>query len=92
MGIDLRDLPLSFLVLDQRPAPALPPGAARVIGHPRIYKGRALLFGCDASGVREHRLTQRAFPGEFRRWKKGEGDVLQEWRCDGDEIVESKAI
>jgi len=92
MGIDLRDLPLSFLVLDQRPAPPRPPGAARVIGHPRIYKAHALLLGCDASGVREHRLTQRALPEEFRRWKKGEGDVLQAWRCDGDEIVESKAI
>jgi len=92
MGIDLRDLPLSFLVLDQRPAPAMPPGAARVIGHPRIYKAHALLLGCDASGVREHRLTQRALPEEFRRWKKGESDVLQAWRRDGDEIVESRAI
>jgi SAM-dependent methyltransferase len=27
VGIDLRDLPLSFLVLDRRPAPPLPPGA-----------------------------------------------------------------
>lgn len=92
MGIDLRDLPLSFLVLDQRPAPPLPAVAARVIGHARLYKGHALLLGCDASGVREHRLTKRALPEEFRRWKKGEGDVLQAWRCDGDEIVESQAI
>jgi ribosomal protein RSM22 (predicted rRNA methylase) len=92
MGIDLRDLPLSFLVLDQRPAPALPAGAARVIGHPRVYKAHALLLGCDASGVSEHRLMKRALPEEFRRWKQGAGGALQAWRCDGDEIVESKAI
>ena len=34
MGIDLRDLPLSFLVLDQRASPRLPAGATRVIGAP----------------------------------------------------------
>jgi hypothetical protein len=92
LGIDLRDLPLSFLVLDKRPAPALPAGAARIIGHPRIYKAHALLLGCDASGVRERKLTRRALPEEFRRWKKGKGDVLQVWRCDGDEIAESEAL
>jgi len=92
LGIDLRDLPLSFLVLDRRPVVTLPQGAARVIGHPRIYKAHALLLGCDAGGVRERKLRQRALPEEFRRWKKGKGDVLQIWRCDGDEIAESKAL
>jgi ribosomal protein RSM22 (predicted rRNA methylase) len=92
LGIELRDLPLSFLVLDQRSAPPLPSSAARVIGHPRIYKAHALLLGCDASGVRERKLTQRALPEEFRRWKKGKGDVLQIWRCDGDEISETRAL
>lgn len=92
MGIDLRDLPLSFLALDQRPVPSLPQGVARVIGHPRIYKAHALLLGCDTSGVRERKLTQRALPGEFRGWKKGRGEVLQIWRSDDDEIIESKAL
>ena len=85
-GIDLRDLPLSFLVLDKRPAPTLPAGAARVIGHPRIYKPLALLLGCDESGVRERKLTKRAHPAEYKRLKK-ECDPLQVWECDGDEIV-----
>jgi ribosomal protein RSM22 (predicted rRNA methylase) len=92
LGIDLRDLPLSFLVLDARPAQVLPPGAARVIGHPRIYKGHALLLGCEAAGVRERKLTRRKFPDEFRALKKGEADVLQEWQCDGDEIVVTKPL
>jgi hypothetical protein len=92
LGIDLRDLPLSFLVLDQRPAPLLPAGATRVIGHPRIYKAHALLLGCDASGVRERKLTRRVLPEEFRRWKKDKGEVLQVWRCDGDEIAEKSRL
>jgi SAM-dependent methyltransferase len=92
LGIDLRDLPLSFLVLDARPAPVLPPGAARVIGHPRIYKGHALLLGCEAAGVRERKLTKRKFPDEFRALKKGEAEVLRNWECAGDEIVEIKPL
>jgi hypothetical protein len=92
LGVDLRDLPLSFLVLDRRPAPALPMRAARVIGHPRVYKPHALLLGCDESGVSERRLTKRAFPDVFKRLKKGECDPLQVWRCMGDEIAEIQPL
>ena len=92
IGIDLRDLPLSFLVLDKRPAPVLPAGAGRVIGHPRIYKGHALLLGCDASGVSERKLTKRHFPDEFKAWRKGKADVLCEWKCAGDELQEIKPL
>ena len=87
LGIDLRDLPLSFLVLDKRSAPALPPGATRIVGHPRIYKPHALLLGCDENGVNERRLTKRALPDEFKRLKKGGCDPLQIWKCEGEEIV-----
>jgi ribosomal protein RSM22 (predicted rRNA methylase) len=90
-GIDLRDLPLSFLVLDKRPVPALLAGAARVIGHPRIYKPHALLLGCDDSGVRERKLTKRAHPAAFKQLKK-ECDPLQIWECDGDEIVSASKL
>lgn len=92
MGIDLRDLPLSFLVLDRRPAPSVSPNAGRVIGHPRVYKGHALLLGCDATGVRERRLAKRNSPEEFRAVRKGEADVLREWQCAGDEILETKPL
>ena len=91
-GIDLRDLPLSFLVLDKRPVPALPAGAARVIGHPRIYKPHALLLGCDESGVSERRLTKRDHPAEFKQLKKN-CDPLQVWQCaDGEIQSVSKAL
>lgn len=86
-GIDLRDLPLSFLVLDQRPTPSLPSGVGRVIGHPRLYKAHALLLGCDATGVRERKLSQRTLPTEFRALKKSAGEGLRVWACAGDEIV-----
>lgn len=92
LGIELRDLPLSFLVLDKRPVPALPPGAGRVIGHPRIYKGHALLLGCDATGVSERKLTKRKFPEEFRAWRKGNAEVLRQWRCVDGEIVATKPL
>jgi hypothetical protein len=86
-GVDLRDLPLSFLVLDKPPAPPLPAGAARVIGHPRVYKPHALLLGCDEFGVRERRLTKRALPEEYRKLKKGDCDPLQVWQQESDEIT-----
>lgn len=86
LGINLRDLPLSFLVLDRRPAPQLPAGTARLIGHPRLYKGHALLLGCDASGVSEQRLAQRQFPVEFKTFKKGRHSSLYQWRHEAGEI------
>jgi hypothetical protein len=92
MGIDLRDLPLSFLVLDKRPTVPLSSGAGRVIGYPRIYKGHVLLLGCDVSGVRDRKLTKRHFPEEFRALRKGAGRVLCEWKCAEDEIVAMKEL
>jgi hypothetical protein len=92
LGVDLRDLPLSFLVLDRRPAPQLPAGAARLIGHPRIYKGYALLLGCEATGVREQRLTQRVFPREFKDFKKGRHASLCQWRCRAGEVEDYQSL
>ena len=68
-GIDLRSLPLSYLVLDKRAWPQ--PGEVRIIGRPRVYKAHALLLGCDSTGVREYRQTKREEPDAFRQLKKG---------------------
>ena len=90
--MNLRSLPLSFLVLDKRPQPPAPEGATRIIGEPRVYKAHALIFGCDELGVRERRLMKRNDSEEFRRLKKGDLDPLQLWRCEGDEIVEVRPL
>jgi len=66
-GIDLRSLPVSYLVLDKRPV-AL--SGVQEIGRARVYKAHALVLSCDASGVRERRVTKRDEPEEFRRLKK----------------------
>lgn len=92
LGIDLRDLPVSFLVLDKRPAPAWPAGAARVIGHPRIYKGYALLLGCDKTGVAEQRLAQRQFAAAFKAFKKGRHASLCQWQCSKGEIQSYQSL
>ncbi len=87
----MRSLPLSFLVLDKRPLAEPPPGAVRIIGRPRVYKAHALLLASGATGVKEKRLSKRAFPEQFRALRKGDADVLQIWQCDGDEIVDVQA-
>ncbi len=81
-GVDLRSLPVSFLVLDKRPQPTQS-DAARVIGRPRVYKAHALVLGCDVSGINEHRLTKRNQPEEFRRLKKGDIPAHLPRRSDG---------
>ncbi len=91
MGIDLRDLPVSFLVLDKRPAPALPADAARLIGHPRLYKGHALVLGCDTTGVADRRMMKRQFPTEYRAFKKGDAPSLCQWKCENTEVTSFKA-
>lgn len=91
-GIDLRSLPLSFLVLERRPVPALPAGAARVIGRPRVYKPHALVLGCDTAGVSERRLTKRTLPAEFRQLRNGTFDPSQIWQCDGDAVTATQPL
>jgi len=86
-GIDLRSLPLSYLVLDARPAPPLPAGAVRLIGRARVEKAFARLLACDASGLSDRRLAKRASPQAYRRAKENDLDPLQVLECDGDVIV-----
>ncbi len=85
-GIDLRALPLSYLVLDRREVPTTP-GAVRIIGRPRVHKGHAQLFACNKDGVGDRRMLQKNFPEEFRRMKKDKFDSHQVWQLDGDKIV-----
>ena len=87
MGIDLRSLPLSYLVLDRR-APDRPvEDAVRILGKHRLYKGHALLDACDATGVNERRFTKRTAPAFFRAMTKHRTDTLQKWTLSGNEVI-----
>jgi len=91
MGIDLRSLPLSFLVLDRRSPAPLPAGSVRVLGYPRIYKAHVLLFGCDASGVAEKRLTKRTDAAFVKATEKRRTPTLQRWETEGNDITRVEA-
>lgn len=87
LGLDLRSLPVSFLVLDRRSPPRLPAGATRLVGRPRIRKGHALVAGCDASGVHERAVSKRQAPELFRACQRGELPSVGVWRCDDARVT-----
>ncbi len=86
-GIDLRSLPVSFLVTDTRSAIDRT-DLVHTIGRPRISKSEARVFCCDSTGVFDCRITKRRLPDSYRLAKKGRLATLARWRCDGDEIVD----
>lgn len=90
-GIDLRSLPYSFLVLDRRP-PALPTGASRILGEPRVYKGYAKIFNCDEAGVSELLLQQRADKALFKSLKRTHGPLVYRWTRDGEKITAAERL
>lgn len=92
LGIDLRSLPVSYLILDRRPPAALPANAVRTLGRPRVYKAHTLLLGCDASGVDEARLMKRHSPEVFRRAKKDRLGSLMAWEKTDDEITKAEEL
>lgn len=86
-GVDLRSLPLSFLVLDRRAATPLPPGTVRVLGRPRVYKAHAVVQVCEADGVTECELHRRHLPAAFRELRKGLCPALPIWEREGHRVV-----
>lgn len=89
MGIDLRSLPYSFLVLERkglRPVEDRFSGWSRVVGAPRVYKGFAKLFSCQTDGVRDLTLQKRDAPEVFKRLRDEEPVLLGKWEADGERI------
>ena len=74
LGIDLRSLPYSFLVLSRtrHPQPS-DDGASRVVGRTRDSKGYSRVLSCNAAGLKELILQKRDSP-----------DLLRDLRKDAD--------
>ncbi len=84
MGIDLRSLPYSFLVLERKGLRTVAEkfsGWSRVVGTPRVYKGFAKLFSCQADGVRDLTLQKRDAPAVFKRLRNEEPVLLTKQRA-----------
>lgn len=94
-GIDLRSLPLSYLVLDRRPAPPdSDPRLARMLGRPRVLKAEVQILACRPDGkVQEHRLARRHHPDAFTAARKDRFPSLAavEASPDGGDIEAEKA-
>lgn len=86
-GIDLRSLPLSYLVLDRRPAVALPSECVRLIARPRVYKGYALAATCSSQGVFERRISKRTLPDVYKACKKDQLESLAAMDCNENEVL-----
>lgn len=88
MEIDLRSLPVSFLVLDRRPVRPLPAGTVRMLGRPRIAKPHARILGCRVDGrLFEGCVMRRRLPEVYRALRKERPPSLQHWLCEGEEIL-----
>lgn len=90
-GIDLRSLPYCYLALQRPGVPVNAPGAARIIGEPRFYKGYARLFSCADDGIRELTLQKRDAPDLFKDFKRGGGSSLYRWTLTDGKISGAEA-
>lgn len=91
LGIDLRSLPYAFVALARRGEPTQSHGT-RVLGRPRILKGRALLECCDATGVRTRTLFERDAKSLFKRLDRAGELLLADVRCEGERMVEFRSL
>jgi len=87
LEVDLRSIPLSYLVLDRRPVEAGSPtdNLSRIIGHPRHYKGYDKVLSCQSSGVHDWVLQKRDAPDLYREMKKDPGS-LYHWKIEAGKI------
>ena len=86
LGVDLRSLPYSYLVLQHRrvkaEATADTTGVTRFIGRPRVYKPMVKVFCCDETGLEDREAQKRDLPEFYKICKKGDVDTLQRLQLD----------
>ncbi|HEY3899783.1 MAG TPA: small ribosomal subunit Rsm22 family protein [Chthoniobacter sp.] len=90
IGIDLRSIPYSFLVLARSANTAA--GYSRIIGEPREAKGYMRVLSCQAEGVAEFVLQKRDAPELFRAARKEQLAPVYRWRLDKNRIVEGTPL
>ena len=86
LGIDLRSLPYSFLVLSREPA-QIPPEFSRIIGVPRDATGYSKVLSCHESGVNDLLLQKRDAPDLLREVRKGPELPLYHWKLAAGKIT-----
>jgi SAM-dependent methyltransferase len=74
LGIDLRSLPYSFLAVARRGTFELAGPAARLVGRPRLTRGRAELELCDERGLHALDYLQRTDKALFKALDDVAGD------------------
>jgi hypothetical protein len=96
MGIDLRSVPYSYLVLQRSDRPMPGPGDSaertRVLGTPRIYKGFTRLFCCAEAGVQELELPRRLDEALYKAIKREEAGSLFRLRSEGGRIQSIESV
>ena len=94
LGIDLRSLPYSFLVLDRIASGATAPtpdGWSRILGEPREYKGHFKVLSCEAAGVTERMLQKRDDKALFKAFRRSVPQPpLFAWQLGDEKIVSGR--
>lgn len=75
LGVDLRSVPYSFLALARAGEFEVEEAGARLLGRPRVQRGRALLDVCDADGVHDVAMLQRLDKPLFKQLEKTAGET-----------------
>jgi len=90
LDIDRRSLATSFLVLRRRDLAVEPEQdetRARVLGRPKLLKGKALVDVCDRNGASRCELWKRDAPKVYRTWKKhGRQPLNYRFERDGQRL------
>lgn len=97
LGVDMRVLPYSFVVLDRgkREVGEEGEGAAggmRVLGRAREFKGHLKVLGCQKEGVVDWTLQKRDVPEVFRALRKEEGVPLYQCKTEGNRIIGAQRL
>jgi hypothetical protein len=87
LGIDLRSLPFSYLILDRGERPLANAGFSRMIGVPRESKGYCRILSCQLEGVTEFMLQKRDDPELFRAVLRSPELPLYQWSIRDRRII-----